>query len=204
MPAAIKSHNGNRKAVRLIAVLFLIASGARRSGAQSTDSNPAAVTKIQHQRRVLVSIPHRKLAFIEDGVVRKIYPVAVGAAESPSPTGTFLIKTRLERPTYFHPGKVIPAGPDNPLGTRWIGLSVKGYGIHGTNVESSVGQAASHGCIRMHRRDLEQLFAMVQAGDEVEIRGEDDAAELSEIFGELPGMENDSPATTSVAVVAGQ
>jgi len=204
MPAAIKTQSGNRKAVRLIAVLFLIASGARRSGAQSTGPNPAAVRKIQHQRRVLVSIPHRKLALIEDGAVKKVYPVAVGAAESPSPTGIFQIKIRLEKPTYFHPGKVIPPGPDNPLGTRWIGLTAKGYGIHGTNVETSIGKAASHGCIRMHRHDLEQLFALLKAGDEVEILGDEDATQLSQIFGELPGTEDDVPSAPAVAVIAGQ
>ena len=204
MPAAIKTQSGNRKAVRLIAVLFLIASGARRSGAQSTGPNPAAVRKIQHQRRVLVSIPHRKLALIEDGAVKKVYPVAVGAAESPSPTGIFQINIRLEKPTYFHPGKVIPPGPDNPLGTRWIGLTAKGYGIHGTNVETSIGKAASHGCIRMHRHDLEQLFALLKAGDEVEILGDEDATELSRIFGELPGTEDDVPSAPAVAAIAGQ
>lgn len=157
-----------------------------------------------HQRKVLVSIPHRKLALIEDGKVKKVFPVAVGAAESPSPTGTFQVKTRLEQPTYFHPGKVIPAGPDNPLGTRWIGLSTKGYGIHGTNVESSIGKAESHGCIRMHRRDVEELFAIVRAGDEVEIRGEDHAAELSGIFGNLPGSEKATPAESAGTVVDGE
>lgn len=130
--------------------------------------------------------------------------MAVGAAESPSPTGIFQIKIRLEKPTYFHPGKVIPPGPDNPLGTRWIGLTAKGYGIHGTNVETSIGKAASHGCIRMHRHDLEQLFALLEAGDEVEILGDEDATQLSQIFGELPGTEDVVPSAPAVAVIAGQ
>jgi creatinine amidohydrolase/Fe(II)-dependent formamide hydrolase-like protein len=71
------------------------------------------------------------------------------------------------------------------LGTRWIGLSTKGYGIHGTNVESSIGKAASHGCIRMHRKDLEEFFADVQVGDEVEIRAAADP-ETDSIFGAAP------------------
>jgi lipoprotein-anchoring transpeptidase ErfK/SrfK len=202
MPAANKIQGSNLKAARLITVFLLVLAGARRSDAQ-TAPTAAGVTKIHHQRRVVVSIPHRKLALIEDGTVKKVYPVAVGAAESPSPTGTFHIKTRLERPTYFHPGKVIPAGPENPLGTRWIGLSTKGYGIHGTNVEASIGKATSHGCIRMHRRDVEELFALVQAGDEVEIDGDDDATELAGIFGDLPPTDG-VPAVSEVAVAAGQ
>jgi lipoprotein-anchoring transpeptidase ErfK/SrfK len=133
----------------------------------------------------VVSIPHRKLALIENGHVKKVYPVAVGRANSPSPSGTFEVKNRLVSPTYYHPGKVIPAGANNPLGTRWIGLSTKGYGIHGTNVESSIGKAASHGCIRMHRRDLEELFSDVQVGDQVEIRAAADP-ETESIFGAAP------------------
>jgi hypothetical protein len=80
-------------------------------------------------------------------------------------------------------------------------LSTKGYGIHGTNVESSVGKAASHGCIRMHRNDLEQLFASVQVGDQVEIRDAGDD-ELASIFGELPGAANSTEAVASVTVNA--
>jgi lipoprotein-anchoring transpeptidase ErfK/SrfK len=201
---AAASKMGSQRAVRSITILLLIFAAGGRSEAQSTNSKTAQLKKVQHQRRIVVSIPHRKLALIEDGAVKKVYPVAVGTAETPSPTGTFQIKTRLEKPTYFHPGKVIPPGPDNPLGTRWMGLSAKGYGIHGTNLERSIGKAASHGCIRMHRRDLEELFAMVQAGDEVEIDGEDDATELSQIFGELPGTESDAPGASAVSGVAGQ
>src|SRR5438270_9057015 len=93
----------------------------------------AQPVQAEHQRKVVVSIPHRKLALVENGRVKKVYPVAVGATASPSPAGTFAVKNRLVKPTYYHPGKVIPAGAENPLGTRWIGLSTKGYGIHGTN-----------------------------------------------------------------------
>ena len=64
---------------------------------------------------------------------------------------------------------VIPPGKANPLGTRWIGLSRKGYGIHGTNNPRSIGRRASHGCIRMRNRDVEELFEMVAVGDRVEI-----------------------------------
>jgi len=151
---------------------------------------------------MVVSIPHRKLALIEDGRVKKVYPVAVGAQQSPTPAGKFEVKTRLVEPTYYHPGKVIPAGANNPLGTRWIGLSTKGYGIHGTNVESSVGQAASHGCIRMHRTDLEELFAEVEVGDQVEIRAEPDA-EVAGIFGEVPAAE-DATAGAAAGATVGQ
>ena len=74
------------------------------------------------------------------------------------------------------------ASEKNPVGTRWIGLNLKGYGIHGTNAPGSIGQAASHGCIRLTNRDVERLYAMLRVGDTVSIRGERDD-EIAEVFG---------------------
>jgi len=125
-------------------------------------------------RRIVVSIRDCKLALIEDGEVVKIYDTAVGASVSPSPTGVFQIVTRISRPTYYHPGTVIGPGAANPLGTRWLGLSLKGFGIHGTNAPRSIGRAASHGCIRLRNSDVENLFKRVQTGDVVELHGERD------------------------------
>src|SRR3954449_4753070 len=121
------------------------------------------------QRLLLVSIPDRKLVVIENENAIATFDIAVGAAESPSPTGEFQIVNRVVNPTYYHPGTVILSGKNNPISTRWLGLSQKGYGIHGTNVPKSVGQAASHGCIRLRNRDIERLFSMVRIGDRVEI-----------------------------------
>jgi len=135
-------------------------------------------------RTVLVSLVDRKLAVIEDGVVIATFQVAVGADVTPSPTGEFKVVSRVENPTYYHPGNVIPAGKNNPVGTRWLGLSQKGYGIHGTNAPGSIGHAASHGCIRLRNSDVEKLFTMVQVGDTVKIRGERDE-EVAQIFGTL-------------------
>src|SRR6185437_3318721 len=185
-----------KRVANCIAVLFLFA-GLRQARAQS-EAQVVAQPLQEEQREIVVSLLHRKLALIENGEVIKIYPVAVGAEITPSPTGDFTIKTRIVRPTYYHPGKVIPAGPENPLGTRWIGLSTKGYGIHGTNEERSIGKAASHGCIRMHRRDLEDLFARVKAGDRVQIVAEE-TQETAQIFDAAPAS---APATAPALVVA--
>lgn len=135
-------------------------------------------------RKVIVSIPDRKLVLVEAGQVLKTYAVAVGAPKSPSPEGDFRIVNRIENPTYYRPGTVIGPGPENPLGTRWIGLNEKGYGIHGTNAPQSIGKAASHGCIRMARKDLEEFFQMVRPGDTVEIRSklDEQTAQLFEHF----------------------
>ena len=100
------------------------------------------------------------------------FPVAVGADESPSPTGEFRIISRVANPTYYRPGTVIPSGKDNPVGTRWMSLGFKGYGLHGTNHPESIGHAASHGCIRMRNHEVEELFELVHVGDEVDLIAE--------------------------------
>jgi len=148
-------------------------------------------------RRIVVSLEDRRLALVEDGVVTAVYPVAVGKASTPSPTGTFTIVDRVTNPTYYHHGRVVPAGAENPVGNRWMGLSIAGYGIHGTNDPRSVGRAASHGCIRLGRRDLEQLFAQVRDGDTVEIIGERDAETLA-LFGQ-PALPHNAAATLLAA-----
>jgi len=137
---------------------------------------------------VLVSIPDRKLALLENGRVVRVYRIAVGKASTPSPTGAFEIVNRVTNPTYYHKGQVIAAGKGNPVGTRWMGLSAKSYGIHGTNQPNSIGKAASTGCIRMDKRDLEELFEMVNVGDSVEIRGERDE-QIAQIFPSGGGTE---------------
>jgi len=175
-----------------VAICSLSAAEARRSEVanpyEPTTENQEVSTKNEGrrtkeegqranmpQRRVLVSIPDKKLAVVEDGRVLKVYPIAVGASSSPTPTGQMRIISKLIAPTYYHHGQIIPPGKSNPLGSRWLGLSKSGYGIHGTNVPSSIGKAASHGCIRMRKRDLEELFALVQVDDVVEIDAKRDA-----------------------------
>ncbi len=195
----------NGKVQAVVAAGFLVLSttallGQAKVVAASDTAGPAAPTVLvaprsAANRTIVVSLQDRRLALLEDGVVKKVYRVAVGKDATPSPTGTFIIMDRVTDPTYYHAGKVIPPGPENPVGTRWVGLSDKGYGIHGTNEPRSIGKAASHGCIRMGRRDLEDLFAKVRAGDVVEIVGERDA-ETAAIFGMPAG-----PATPAVTAV---
>src|SRR5262249_13474025 len=122
---------------------------------------------------------------MESDKVVRIFPVAVGAPKSPSPTGSFEIVNRIVDPTWYMKGKVVGPGPSNPLGNRWIGLSAKGYGIHGTNVQSSIGKNVSHGCIRMKSIDIEALFEMVAVGDTVELHGER-TDEIARLFDQAP------------------
>jgi len=143
-------------------------------------------------RRIVVSIPDRKLAVLEAGNVVKIFPTAVGAPKSPSPAGAYRIVERIVDPTWYGHGQIVPPGRNNPVGTRWIGLSVRGYGIHGTNNPASIGHNASHGCIRMRNKDVEDLFAMVAVGDAVELVGER-TVETERIFGAVLVAQAETP-----------
>ncbi len=170
--------------------------------AEAHAQNQTAAKAAEPKREVIVSIPDRKLALVEDGVVMSIYPVAVGKASTPSPAGDFKVVVRVVNPTYYHKGQVIPAGKDNPVGTRWIGLSQKGYGIHGTNAPRSIGKAASHGCIRMAQTDLEELFEILRPGDAVSIRGERDQ-QVTEIFSEQKVVVAAAHAAPALGMAAG-
>jgi len=99
------------------------------------------------------------------------FGVATGRSVYPTPTGMFSIVDMQLNPWWLPPDsawakgeKPIPPGPGNPLGTRWMGLSAPGVGIHGTPDDASIGYSASHGCIRMHIPDAEWLFQHVRVG----------------------------------------
>ena len=158
------------QAIKILAILATAATEALAEGAT---------------RRLIVSIPDRKIVLMEDGRVTKIYPIAVGKKSTPSPNGNFHIASRVVKPTWYQPGKMVGPGPANPLGTRWMGLGYKGYGIHGTNMPNSIGKAASHGCIRMRNHDVEELFELVQVGDPVELITERNA-DLAKALDNVP------------------
>jgi lipoprotein-anchoring transpeptidase ErfK/SrfK len=155
-------HANLKSTTRLAAVLAIAAFEAL---AQES-SRP---TEVGERRRIVVSLINHKLVLFEGERVLRVYDVAVGKRSTPSPQGKFAIINRVPNPTWYGPGTVVAPGKSNPLGSRWMGLSAKGYGIHGTNVPTSIGKAASHGCIRMRKDDLEELFAMVTVGTVVEL-----------------------------------
>jgi lipoprotein-anchoring transpeptidase ErfK/SrfK len=107
---------------------------------------------------------------------RRTFGIAVGQPSFPTPSGTFQIVTKQRNPTWFPPDSPwaaglgpVPPGVDNPLGTRWMGTSAPAIGIHGTPISSSIGTAASHGCIRMHIGDAEYLYDQIEVGSPVRI-----------------------------------
>jgi len=196
------TETGGTKQARFSRLYLLAATLLVAIAQAAAQDKSSAGSDARRSRRIIVSIPDRKLALVEDDRVLRVYPVAVGARVSPSPTGEFKVVSRLTNPTYYHPGVVIAPGRNNPLGTRWIGLDRRGYGIHGTNEPRSIGKAASHGCIRMARTDLKQLFDEVQVGDVVEIRAHADA-ETAAIFGSSAHRTTTAQAT-AVAAIGGQ
>jgi L,D-transpeptidase ErfK/SrfK len=177
----------------LATIILVLVNPLVAQTAKSNDSARAPWT-------VLVSIPDRKLVVLVNGIVVAGFPISVGADRSPSPIGEFTIVNRVSNPIYYHEGVMIPAGRGNPVGTRWVGLSRKGYGIHGTNAPKSIGRAASHGCIRLRNRDMEQLFGMLHIGDVVKIRGERDE-QIAEIFGGEVDRESEAVAEVTAEAV---
>ena len=106
--------------------------------------------------------------------LRRSFRVATGQSVYPTPLGRFSIVVKWRNPWWYPPNsrwaqgqKPIPPGPSNPLGTRWMGLSAPGVGIHGTPNPASIGYSVSHGCIRMYISDAEWLFGTVYIGTTV-------------------------------------
>lgn len=123
------------------------------------------------ERQLVVNIPAFTLCLYDDGVQIKSYPISIGTELNPSVLGETTIINKVVSPTYYPPkgAEPIPPGPENPVGTRWLGLGFAGYGIHGTNDPKSIGTAASSGCIRMQNGDIEELFPLVDVGTKVQL-----------------------------------
>jgi len=127
--------------------------------------------------RIVINLGQFKLRLIREGRVVKTYEIAIGQSAYPTPTGRYAVIEKKKDPAWFPPNSPwakglgpIPPGPGNPLGTRWIGTSAPAIGMHGTYADYSVGTAASHGCLRMHIPDVEELYEQVSVGMPVIIR----------------------------------
>jgi lipoprotein-anchoring transpeptidase ErfK/SrfK len=123
---------------------------------------------------ILINRSLNRLTYFDRGKMRR-FAVATGQSIYPTPAGRFQIVDKWKDPWWSPPTydswakglKPVPPGPNNPLGTRWMGLSAPGVGIHGTDQPSSIGYSASHGCIRMQVPDAEWLFDHVGIGTTV-------------------------------------
>ena len=119
---------------------------------------------------IVADVSDNTLKLFSDKELLKTYPVATGRSGHPTPIGSFTIENKLENPTWYKAGAVVaPDSPANILGTRWLGFSLAGYGIHGTTLPETIGTAASEGCVRMYNKDVEELFAIVPTSTTVKI-----------------------------------
>jgi len=124
--------------------------------------------------RVEIDLGQRRLVVYRDRTPLQTFPIAVGKATWETPTGQFAVLDMRINPVWQHPitGEQVPPGPDNPLGTRWIGFSIEGryhLGIHGTNEDQLIGAAASHGCVRMLNADIQTLYSLTKIGTPVTV-----------------------------------
>ncbi len=118
---------------------------------------------------ILVDKSQNELLLAENERFVKTYPVATGTDGS-TPEGTFTIVNKVVNPIWYRQGAIVPPeSAENILGTRWMGISEKGFGIHGTTQPESIGAQATAGCVRMTNSDVEELFAIVPVGTEVTI-----------------------------------
>ena len=141
-------------------------------------------------RALVLDRKRRQLSLLENGRVVRRFPVAVGMPGWETPVGRFQVVNKTENPVWEHPqkGTHTAPGPANPLGSRWIGfhqdcqgkrgwdgehmLDVKGCvvaGFHGTPHRWTVGQALSHGCVRLYDEDVRQVFDFVAIGTPVTV-----------------------------------
>jgi lipoprotein-anchoring transpeptidase ErfK/SrfK len=132
------------------------------------------VTRSNFGPVVVIRRGSKRLYLYEGGRYRQDFGVATGQASYPTPLGRFTIVTKQRNPWWYPPSsdwarglEPVPPGPGNPLGTRWMGLSARSIGIHGTPDAASIGYSASHGCIRLRIRDAEWLFERVRVGTPV-------------------------------------
>jgi L,D-transpeptidase ErfK/SrfK len=132
-----------------------------------------------NRQGIVINIPEMRLyLFYKKISMVRTYPIGIGVKENTTPVGKFYIKEKTVNPTWHIPvslrkkyeGKTkIPPGPDNPLGSHWLGLSINGYGIHGTNIPWAVGRLVTHGCIRLYPEDIIRLYSIVPVGTPVTI-----------------------------------
>ena len=142
----------------------------RINGLESDRIKPGQKLKIPTYRfSAIVDKSLNTLVLKGDEEILKTYVVATGKDNS-TPVGVFKVTDKLVNPTWYKAGAVIASGkPENELGSRWIGLTAKGYGIHGTIVPETLGQQITAGCVRMKNEDVEELYTTLVPGSEVTI-----------------------------------
>jgi lipoprotein-anchoring transpeptidase ErfK/SrfK len=149
-----------------------------RSGDRTPIVAPRKRIKAPSLKKLAIIVIHRginRLVLFNGSRQVRAFSVATGQPAYPTPLGHFTIVVKEKNPWWYPPTqdawakglKPVPPGPGNPLGTRWMGLSAPGVGIHGTDAPWSIGHSESHGCIRMQIPDAEWLYVRVRVGTPV-------------------------------------
>lgn len=134
--------------------------------------NVSRVSLAEPNWRIRINIPEFRLELYDGPTLYCAYTIAVGKPATPSPVGAFIIAVKIPSPTWYppdHKHPPVPPGPNNPLGKYWLGLNIKGFGIHGNSAPWSIGSSISLGCFRMHNPDIEELYHLVPIQTPVEI-----------------------------------
>jgi L,D-transpeptidase ErfK/SrfK len=163
------------------------------------------------QDGLVINVGDLMLYWLRDGALVAAFPVGVGRVAWETPPGHYSIVSRRRDPVWHVPPKiqremrekgepvkrVVPPGPDNPLGKYWLQLSLPGYGIHGTNAPRSVGKYTTHGCIRLRPDDEDRLYHGVSNGTAVDIINE--PIKLARLEGDRVLLEVHSSASPKLA-----
>ncbi|MBW1991486.1 MAG: L,D-transpeptidase [Deltaproteobacteria bacterium] len=139
---------------------------------QHSNSYRSGLSRSVCNRRILLKLGERRVYIYEGERVLASYPVAVGKKGWETPTGRFRVIHKVRHPRWKSPwsGRISPPGPRSPLGERWIGFWSNGrqtIGFHGTPGVHLLGQAVSHGCVRMRNRDIKVMYDLVEIGTPV-------------------------------------
>jgi hypothetical protein len=160
------------------AILDRLSSHSRRPVVAKASVLKPAVTRVSYGPIIVIRRDSKGLYLYNGMRLWRTFGVATGQSSYPTPLGRWSIVTMQRNPWWYPPNsdwakgeQPVPPGPGNPLGTRWMGLSAAGVGIHGTPDSASIGYSASHGCIRMHIPSAEWLFNHVDVGTPVFIVG---------------------------------
>ena len=142
----------------------------RINGLSNDVIRPGQKLKINVSRfSILVDKSDNRLFLKKDGELFKTYTVSTGKDNS-TPVGTFKIEEKMVKPVWYRVGAIVaPDSKEYELGERWMGLSVQGYGIHGTSDEKTIGRQITQGCVRMYNADVVELYDIAPSGTEVEI-----------------------------------
>ncbi|HZE29709.1 MAG TPA: L,D-transpeptidase family protein [Gaiellaceae bacterium] len=175
-PVVTKEQAGRelREVLAMNAIFTALETNTRPELALQFTDLKSSVTRAAFGPVIVIRRGSNRLSLYQGMRFQRVFGVATGQSVYPTPLGRWQVVVKARNPWWYPPNsawakgeKPVPPGPGNPLGTRWMGLSASGVGIHGTPDDASIGYSASHGCIRMHIPDAEWLFNHVTVGTTV-------------------------------------